>query len=449
METKKINRNVTIAIVGTIILLVGVIGLTFAYFMSRASSNNFSVSSGGASINFDGGNTVTASKMIPIEEDDITTQAVKKTFSMSKPSGSEDLYAKINLEVTSISTGLKDYDFKWALYEGTTKVTTGTFASLDDTNIINLANNVLIDSTTDKNYILYLWIQETNQEQSIDLMNGTFKGKVVVSSSKSMSNTLASKILAESPKSNPNFTENSTDKGLYVQKDDSTKSNYGFPTYYYRGAVENNYVSFAGFTWRIVRINEDGSIKLVTQNAISNISYDISNECKSNYLNCSHDYIGSNLETTIKNWYIDNISNTNSIAIGNYCGNENTTILDNNPTFICPNEDIIINEKYGTIRADEVVYSGALVDFYYDNNDNLTYLENGTDWWTMSPDISYNSDDEFVFAWYSYDSEYYLSSGANISYNDSPKDVRVIINLKPDVIVASGNGTESSPYIIQ
>ena len=27
-------------------------------------------------------------------------------------------------------------------------------------------------------------------------------------------------------------------------------------------AVKNNYVSFAGFTWRIVRINEDGTIRI-------------------------------------------------------------------------------------------------------------------------------------------------------------------------------------------
>ena len=33
--------------------------------------------------------------------------------------------------------------------------------------------------------------------------------------------------------------------------------------YYYRGDVENNYVKFAGFYWRIIRINGDGSIRLI------------------------------------------------------------------------------------------------------------------------------------------------------------------------------------------
>ncbi len=34
-------------------------------------------------------------------------------------------------------------------------------------------------------------------------------------------------------------------------------------TYYYRGAVENNNVKFAGFYWKIIRVNGDGSIRLI------------------------------------------------------------------------------------------------------------------------------------------------------------------------------------------
>lgn len=45
--------------------------------------------------------------------------------------------------------------------------------------------------------------------------------------------------------------------GLYATSDDEGTS------YFYRGAVENNYLSFAGFIWRIVRINGNGSIRLI------------------------------------------------------------------------------------------------------------------------------------------------------------------------------------------
>ena len=62
-------------------------------------------------------------------------------------------------------------------------------------------------------------------------------------------------------KGTPNFTKiapNDTETdGLYMAEDDEGES------YYYRGAVKNNYVSFAGFTWRIIRRNGDGSVRLI------------------------------------------------------------------------------------------------------------------------------------------------------------------------------------------
>ena len=59
-------------------------------------------------------------------------------------------------------------------------------------------------------------------------------------------------------KGTPDFSKTATtDEGLFTAEDDDGTS------YYYRGAVKNNYVAFAGFTWRIIRRNEDGSIRLI------------------------------------------------------------------------------------------------------------------------------------------------------------------------------------------
>ena len=59
-------------------------------------------------------------------------------------------------------------------------------------------------------------------------------------------------------KGTPDFSKTATtDEGLYMAEDDDGAS------YYYRGAVKNNYVSFAGYTWRIVRRNGDGSIRMI------------------------------------------------------------------------------------------------------------------------------------------------------------------------------------------
>ncbi len=48
-----------------------------------------------------------------------------------------------------------------------------------------------------------------------------------------------------------------TDEGLFMAEDDEGES------YYYRGAVKNNYVSFAGYIWRIIRRNGNGSVRLI------------------------------------------------------------------------------------------------------------------------------------------------------------------------------------------
>ncbi len=61
-----------------------------------------------------------------------------------------------------------------------------------------------------------------------------------------------------SSKGTPDFSKTATtDEGLFMAEDDDGAS------YYYRGAVKNNYVSFAGFTWRIIRQNGDGSVRLI------------------------------------------------------------------------------------------------------------------------------------------------------------------------------------------
>ena len=62
-------------------------------------------------------------------------------------------------------------------------------------------------------------------------------------------------------KGTPNFNKiapnDSETDGLYMAEDDEGES------YYYRGAVRNNYVSFAGFIWRIIRRNGDGSVRMI------------------------------------------------------------------------------------------------------------------------------------------------------------------------------------------
>ena len=72
--------------------------------------------------------------------------------------------------------------------------------------------------------------------------------------------TAANTILANSKvnEGTPDFSQvATTDEGVWTAEDDLGTS------YYFRGAVENNYVKFAGYWWRIIRINGDGSIRII------------------------------------------------------------------------------------------------------------------------------------------------------------------------------------------
>ena len=65
-----------------------------------------------------------------------------------------------------------------------------------------------------------------------------------------------------------NFLAPSSDtngKGLYIR---SGTENDPYPILYYRGAVDNNYLEFAGYLWRIVRTTDTGGIKIVYEDIL-------------------------------------------------------------------------------------------------------------------------------------------------------------------------------------
>ena len=73
------------------------------------------------------------------------------------------------------------------------------------------------------------------------------------------------KILAnnevKTPITTPGAAVSTADEALLASAEDD----YG-TSYYFRGAVTNNYVEFANKCWRIVRIGGDGSVKLILHN---------------------------------------------------------------------------------------------------------------------------------------------------------------------------------------
>ena len=255
------------------------------------------------------------------------------------------------------------------------------------------------------------------------------------------------KLITATPTLTTSSNNTNDASGLYS----STATNTGEPTYYFRGNVENNYVSFAGFTWRIVRINEDGTVRLIMQDGINDNQTYYFNYPASNYY-----YTNSNqAKNIVDEWYNTNISinldYSNNVVIGNYCeaakvkyssnwtsGNAVMTLYSSyTPDFKCNSDGNgkgVVNANVALITYDEVVYAGG---YYSMDNDN-NYLYNGNSnnfFYTMSPS---GSDGTTSFLWVM---GRYIGCGSVSGIYL----LRPVINLKNDVIV-SGNGKSSNPY---
>ena len=256
---------------------------------------------------------------------------------------------------------------------------------------------------------------------------------------------------------NPTLTTSSNNtsdaSGLYK----STATNTGEATYYFRGNVENNYVSFAGQIWRIVRINEDGTIRLITQNIINSTSYKFNSIINnSTYMY----YSNSQAKTQLESWYQTNIGSKSDLAQNvasgaYYCeqakvkevseilsGNATMTVYNKyTPDFKCTtdgNGKGIVNASVGLLSYDEVVYAGG----YPNQENNNYYLYNQNFWWTMSPN-------GFIST-FSYSSVWVLTNKGKAHYScvDMNNGFRVVLVLKSDTMT-TGTGTNSDPFVVE
>ena len=85
----------------------------------------------------------------------------------------------------------------------------------------------------------------------------------------------------------------------------STEDDYG-TSYYFRGAVKNNYVEFANKCWRIVRISGDGSVKLILHNDNTTGAANPCNSANNSGNAAFARYSGTTYESAFNEKYDDN-----------------------------------------------------------------------------------------------------------------------------------------------
>lgn len=229
-----------------------------------------------------------------------------------------------------------------------------------------------------------------------------------------------------------------TDEGIIMDIDDNGN------TYYFRGNVNKNYVNFADKLWRIVRINGDGTVRIILDDVISSgVIYDNEND-----INKFKKFDNTTIYNILNNWYKENLENYDEyIENEKYCsdvnkeGNSLNNYIRNTlsyiPSFNCLGTKNSL--KIGLLTIDEVIYAGASIDSA--NTNYYLQKEEIDSWWTMSA----SKDNESGIYFYSINKDGSINAD---SVGNSPKNIRPVINLKKDVKMI-GDGTKENPFKIE
>ncbi len=515
---EKSEKIITISLIGIIVLLLVIVGITYAYFSAKSTATEQSIKTAKVGLivevnpaathvenikpttwtNTEDAKTNNDIVIIPIKVTNKSTIDINYDLFIT-PSGLS-LNAGTNEDSQELVGGnLSDIKFK--LYETTTGGE--TISPIKEGNFVNGdTKQKMVDNKEIKKeeigkkdniqtFMLYIYIAETNAEQN-QLQGITFDLNVdgVTPSTKTLSEAILENEKGKIIEDEPTFTTESTDRGLFKLHGDIAES--GKDIYYYKGAVTNNYVQFGTYTkdvinwifnqeskkqvretlaqkgdpmiWRIVRINEDGSIKLISEYSIGD-SYHVWNSKKVS------DYEGSDIKITVDTWYNETFDNSeddckecknnkdlaNLIQETEFCNDRSDEYkavgsrLDSvdtppQPTLRCARNEDKVRAKAGLITADELTYTGALYGKTV-LSDNPTYLDNGTSFWTMSPMSS-----SFVIQWMTTSQ---LFAGMITDNTGVPAQARPVISIKADApyTVNSNDtehalGTKDNPWII-
>ena len=294
--------------------------------------------------------------------------------------------------------------------------------------------------------------------------------------------------------------KNTTTGTIYKSANESQYDDDG-EVYYFAGKPTDNWFYFGGYYWRIVRINGDGSIRLIYNGTSTNQTGDGTMINTSQVFNSSYKnnmYVGymyqsgqvhglttnSSIKRTLDNWYLSNLADEAEYLDGNagFCGDrtpysgsgtgtsttyyaaDNRLVNSKNPSFKCTYEDAsgVKQDLYTTPGSSEG--NGALKVTPSENDSTPTpiglitadevafaggvngssnssyYLYNNAYYWTMSPH-RFTGDAYVFYVWLDGRLDGYLES----THVTIKLGVRPVINLRSDIPL-TGSGTTSDPF---
>ena len=316
---------------------------------------------------------------------------------------------------------------------------------------------------------------------------------------------LYDKLLADNPTRetrntyNAVFTNNTT--GTLTATEKNVHNTTDTTVYYYAGNTTNNWVKFAGYYWRIIRTNADGSIRLLysgishdtTSGYINSTTYAFNSSYNNpmyvgymygtsgSLVNNRKNTTNSTIKDKIDTWYTQNMTSytkyLSTTAV--YCNDrtEQTSGTYNTgktsfyyapharaytnyaPTYDCTetsdafsgsNTSAKLTYPIALMTSDEIMRAGGRAGanltspyaWYYLNSANGSIT--GSQWWWLLSPRYWNGTNASVFS--VRDSSYpgYLDYDSV----DCTHGVRPAVSLKSCVKTSGGDGSASAPYTI-
>ena len=278
-----------------------------------------------------------------------------------------------------------------------------------------------------------------------------FKGKFLVVNESLSSDSFADLILStyqvNSSKTRVGSEISTVNEGLL-----STIDNKG-TTYYFRGNVDYNYVNLGGNIFRIVRINGDGTVRLVLNDVIESKSPYNTNSSSEIAISSYASLRYASIITTLEEWYNSNLSefrtyianstfctdiSFNSSQNGiNYPNSYDRIFVDNTPDLYCSG-DLYVG-VVGLLSADEITLAGAYRNV--PNNKYYLYNENIKENYVTISSYSLRDNDLMM-----------INVMANGAFGDgvlasNEVGIRPVISIGANAKI-KGTGTKDNPYVI-
>ena len=509
------KRKVYGTIIGVTLFVLFILGITYAIFQWTSGTNNntnvkLTVSKDLENlIIYKQGNSILETAGQTLEASENYSGGISATIEFYKKPTTKVIYGRINMEILNMLSASNTTDanikktdtIKWAITTWTSSNTTetllneGTFNGKEIGNIFPLHQDFEL-STTRTFFKIYLWFDQNavNEELSVsgELLSTEISAEAtdVMSMYGDAAVTLNNLGLSVSS-GTPDFSKTSCSSGceestvgIYESQDDLGT------TYYFRGDVENNYVYFANYYWRIIRINGDGGIRMIydgttphdngesstdrqigtsafnsSDSSNAFVGYKYGSTSATTYEETHKNTTNSTIKQSIDAWYKTNISdkgfssylvdsiycNDRSLSSGTGIGTTETIYkagerLNTNktPTFYCAqsNDKFTVNTSKGNgslqypvglITLDELMYAGAT-----SKANSSLYLSTGTNYFTMTP-ATINPQSKAA--------NFGFNSSKIIEYTtvSSSYGIRPVITLNGSAKL-EGTGTKTDPF---